>query len=74
VRNSEVVITLALKEGTIHTFAKGTKGWFQHVGSTDRTHEMTAEQVLSHLLPALVGHSFGYRGATLTFERKRDGG
>jgi hypothetical protein len=36
VRNSEVVVTLALKDGPIHTF--------------------------------------GYRGATLTFERKRDGG
>jgi hypothetical protein len=57
-KNTECTIYLITNAGKIlQSFRKGKSGWTQTVISTGNVHAMTAEQLLSHLLPALAfGH------------------
>lgn len=55
-RNDQCTITITTQRGSVQSFRKGPHGWVQ-TSSKGNEYEMTAEQVLSHLLPALVdGH------------------
>jgi hypothetical protein len=55
-RNDECVIKLLYKEKVVQTFQKDENGWFQ-TSSRGVVRRCTAEQTLSHLLPALAGVS-----------------
>jgi hypothetical protein len=52
-KNSDFVIYLITKHGVTTSFARDKKGWVQTASSGIRR-RCTAEQVLNHLLPALV--------------------
>jgi hypothetical protein len=52
------VIRIITKNGRTWTYQKEGDGWTQ-TGPTGRVHRMTAEQLLSHLLPPLAGDQPG---------------
>jgi hypothetical protein len=52
-KNTDFVVSLITKQGSTTKFARDRKGWFQTAPSGIRR-RCTAEQVLNHLLPALV--------------------
>jgi hypothetical protein len=54
--NTECTIYMTTKHGTTQTYRKGENGWTQ-TSSKGIVRRLTAEQLLSHLLPAL---SFGH--------------
>ena len=55
-RNDQCTITITSSRGSTQSFRKGPHGWIQTSSKGDE-YAMTAEQLLSHLLPALVeGH------------------
>jgi hypothetical protein len=58
-RNEECTIIIKSNEGkTYQTIRKQNNTWIQTVTSNGNTHTMTAEQLLSHILPALAyGHA-----------------
>jgi hypothetical protein len=58
VRNSEYVIRIIAKNGRTWTYLKEGDVWKQ-TGPTGRVHRLTAEQLLSHILPPLVGDQPG---------------
>ncbi len=55
-RNSECIIKFLYKGKVMQTFQKDEDGWFQ-TSSRGIVRRCTAEQTLSHLLPALAGVS-----------------
>jgi hypothetical protein len=56
-RNDECTIKFLNKHGRVlQTFQRDKDGWFQ-TSSKDIVRRCTAEQTLSHLLPALAGVS-----------------
>ena len=66
-RNSECVIYISLKSGYTQTYYKEGKDWIQSLPNGNRR-KMTAEQLLSHILPTLrEGHP-----ATTRVELKKD--
>ncbi len=52
-KNTECTISMTTKHGYTQTYRKGNKGWTQ-TGPDGVVRRMTAEQLLSHLLPALA--------------------
>ncbi|MCX6774576.1 MAG: hypothetical protein NTY99_00605 [DPANN group archaeon] len=52
-KNTECVIYITTKHGRTQTFLKDADGWVQ-TSSTGRVFRMSAEQVLSHILPPLA--------------------
>jgi hypothetical protein len=52
-KNSQCLITFTTKGGSIQTIRKYPSGWVMLSGAGN-SYKMTAEQVLSHLLPALA--------------------
>jgi hypothetical protein len=54
-KNSQCVIHLDT-EGSHRTIVKAGDHWVMTVASSSKAYEMTAEQLLSHLLPALMDH------------------
>jgi hypothetical protein len=55
VRNDEFVIEVRRRGGRIYyTYRKAGGRWQQDVAN-GKTHDVTAEQVLNHLLPVLAG-------------------
>ncbi len=52
-KNDECVIYMVTKGGSIQVYKKDGKGWTQK-SSKGIVRRMTAEQFLSHLLPALT--------------------
>ncbi len=52
-KNTECIIYITTKRGSTQTFRKVADGWEQ-TSSTGRVFPMTAEQVLSHILPPLA--------------------
>jgi len=56
VRNAECAIRIATRSGRAWTYRRDDHGWKQ-TGPTGSVHRMTAEQLLSHLLPPLAGIS-----------------
>ena len=58
-KNDECTIYLSSNDGKIYQSVRKEKnGWTQTVISNGNVHPMTAEQLLSHILPALAfGHA-----------------
>lgn len=52
-KNSECVIYMITKDGSTQVYRRDSKGWSQK-SSKGIVRRMTAEQFLSHLLPALT--------------------
>ncbi len=52
-KNSECIIYLTTKHGTVQTYKKEPNGWTQ-TSSKGIIRRMTAEQLLSHLLPLMI--------------------
>ena len=52
-KNNECIIYITTKGGSIQVYQKDNKGWTQK-SSKGIVRRMTAEQFLSHLLPALA--------------------
>ena len=57
-RNTAYVIHITTKSGRTWTHQKERDGWTR-VGPNGRVHTMTAEQLLSHLLPPLAADQPG---------------
>jgi len=65
-KNTECVIYMTTKNGSTQVYRRDSKGWIQK-SSRGIIRRMTAEQFLSHLLPALTEE---YKGKlTLRVER-----
>lgn len=58
-RNIEFVIYITTKRDRTWTYLKQNNGWTQ-TGPTGRVHRLSAEQLLSHLLPPLVVDNLGH--------------
>ena len=58
-KNDECTIYFSSKDGKVYqSVRKEMNGWMQTVISNGNVHAMTAEQLLSHILPALAfGHT-----------------
>jgi len=60
VKNNECEIQIALKGGWVQCYRKNDgKGWTQTTNGIERI--LTAEQVLSHILPILADDYQGYK-------------
>jgi hypothetical protein len=55
-KNAECTIYIGTTRGRVWSYHRNRDGWIQ-TGPTGRIHRMTAEQILSHLLPPLAGRS-----------------
>jgi len=60
VRNTDYVIYITTKRGRAWRYLKEDDGWTQ-TGPTGRVHRLSAEQLLSHLLPPLAADQPGLR-------------
>ncbi len=69
-RNADRIIYLTTKRGRKFTFRKKGNAWIQKT-PVGRTYKMTAEQVLSHLLPALTNARKGISIKATPRKRKR---
>jgi hypothetical protein len=65
-KNSECVIYISTRRGWTQTYVKEKDGWTQ-TGPNGVVRRLSAEQLLSHLLPPLVTGGPGY--ATVKVER-----
>lgn len=57
-RNTAYVIHITTKRGRSWSYLKEDNGWTQ-TGPTGRVHRLSAEQLLSHLLPPLAADQPG---------------
>ena len=57
-RNTDYVIYITTKHGRTWSYLKENNGWTQ-TGPTGRVHRLSAEQLLSHLLPPLAADQPG---------------
>ena len=75
-RNTEYRITFTSESDRLYYyFARDRSGWHQITGAGNR-HEVTAEQVLNHILPALAEVEPGVRlkpGVKITVEYEPQG-
>jgi hypothetical protein len=55
-KNTECTIYIATNRGRTWTYSRETDGWTQ-TGPNGKVHRLTAEQLLSHILPPLAGVS-----------------
>jgi len=55
-KNTECTVYIGTGRGRMWTYRRDKDGWTQ-TGPTGMVHLMTAEQLLSHLLPPLAGRS-----------------
>jgi hypothetical protein len=53
-KNSECTIYITSKHGWTQKYRKGKDGWIQ-TSSNGAEHSLSAEQLLSHILPLLAG-------------------
>jgi hypothetical protein len=53
-KNSECTIYIMSKHGWIQKYRKGKEGWIQ-TSSNGAVRSLSAEQLLSHILPLLAG-------------------
>ena len=67
-KNNECVMYLITKRGSKQTYCKDDKGWTQ-TSSKGIVRRMTAEQLLSHLLPSLTKE--GKKKVTVIVEKKK---
>ena len=66
-KNTDCIIYLITKRGSTQTYSRDKIGWTQ-TSSRGIIRRMTAEQLLSHLLPPLVADY--KRGVTVKVERR----
>jgi hypothetical protein len=67
-KNADCIISLITKRGSTQIYRKDKRGWTQ-TSSKGMVRRMTAEQLLSHLLPPLTK---AYKGkVTIRVEKKR---
>jgi len=67
-KNTDCIIYLITKHGSAQVYRKDKRGWIQ-TSSKGIARRMTAEQLLSHLLPALTK---AYKGkVTIRVVKKR---
>ena len=52
-KNTECTICISTRRGRTWTYRRDKDGWAQ-TGPTGRVHRLTAEQLLSHILPPLA--------------------
>jgi hypothetical protein len=57
-KNNECTIYIKSKKKVVQTMYRNKTGWIQK-SSAGKFYPMTAEQVLSHILPSLAGRSRG---------------
>lgn len=55
-RNAECTVYIGTKRGLTWTYRRDKDRWAQ-TGPTGKIHRLTAEQLLSHILPPLAGRS-----------------
>ncbi len=67
-RNIDYVIHITTKRGRTWSYLKADDAWTQ-TGPTGRVHRLSAEQLLSHLLPPLAADQ---PGISVRVERKSD--
>jgi hypothetical protein len=67
VRNTEAVIYMTTKRGRTWTYLKDKDGWTQ-TGPTGTVRPLSAEQLLSHLLPPLAAGNAAH--CTVRVERR----
>jgi len=53
-KNSECTIYVTSKHGWVQKYQKGAEGWVQ-TGANGAVRSLSAEQLLSHILPLLAG-------------------
>ena len=53
-RNTECTIYITTRHGRAWKYRRDKDGWTQ-TGPTGKIHRLTAEQLLSHVLPSLAG-------------------
>jgi hypothetical protein len=58
-KNTECVIYITTKRGRTWSYLKENNGWTQ-TGPTGIVHRLSAEQLLSHLLPPLAADNPGH--------------
>jgi hypothetical protein len=68
VRNADYVIRITTKHGRTWSYLIADNGWTQ-TGPTGRVHRLSAEQLLSHLLPPLATDQ---PGLSVKVERRSD--
>ena len=54
VKNTECSVFITTRRGRTWAYRRDKEGWTQ-TGPSGKMHRMTAEQLLSHLLPVLAG-------------------
>lgn len=69
-KNSDCTIYIITKNGKTQTFRKLKNGWVQK-SSAGKIYQMTAEQLLSHILPPLAGVSKGVLKVKVNKKRKK---
>jgi hypothetical protein len=71
-KNNECQINIYFKGGWTQTYRKvNGKGWIQTTNGIERV--LTAEQVLSHILPVLAIDYNGYKKIEVVPDRVNDG-
>ncbi|MDD5133281.1 MAG: hypothetical protein PHD81_01825 [Candidatus Nanoarchaeia archaeon] len=70
-KNDECIISLVLKSGWKQIYKKDKKNWVQITNGISR--KMTAEQLLSHILPVIAFNKEGikYRKGSKLIVRKK---
>jgi hypothetical protein len=58
-KNNECVVYITTKRGQTWRYLKEGNGWKQ-IGPTGIIHRLSAEQLLSHLLPPLAANNLGH--------------
>jgi hypothetical protein len=61
VKNTDCIIYITTKRGQTWSYLKESNGWTQ-TGPTDIVRRLSAEQLLSHLLPLLAADTPGHLG------------
>lgn len=59
IKNTNCVIYITTKRGRTWSYRKENNGWTQ-TGPTGIVHRLSAEQLLSHLLPPLAADNLGH--------------
>ncbi len=65
-KNTDYVIHITTKHGSTWSHVQENNGWTR-TGPNGRIHQLSAEQLLSHLLPPLAGDQ---PGLTVRVERR----
>ena len=70
-KNTECTIYITAKGGWTQSYRKGEKGWTQTTNGV--VHSLSAEQLLSHILPLLIIDNQKRFKVTVVSDAKREG-